>query len=161
MDAAAKLDDSDGSASDSDSSDADAFELSEQDMASMQTLEEALKADPYNYDNHVKVLPFPADVQLLELLGPDGFQAFVIKQTDRRHVTALLQYIAVLRKGKLKERLKGARRAMQERFPLTEQLWTEWLDDESSASSPEETTQLFQMAIGDYLSVPLWRKYLE
>jgi hypothetical protein len=65
MDAAAKLDDSDGSASDSDSSDADAFELSEQDMASMQSLEEALKADPYIYENHVKVLPVPVHVQLL------------------------------------------------------------------------------------------------
>lgn len=68
MNAAAKLDDSDGSASDSDSSDADAFELSEQDMASMQTLEEALKADPYNYDSHVKVLPLLVHVQLLHHL---------------------------------------------------------------------------------------------
>lgn len=68
MDAAAKLDDSDGSASDSDSSDADAFELSEQDMASLQNLEEALKADPYNYENHVKVLPGPVHVQLMRYL---------------------------------------------------------------------------------------------
>ena len=74
---------------------------------------------------------------------------------------AALQYITVLRKGKLKERLKGARRAMQERFPLTEQLWTEWLDDEALASTPTEMAQLFELAIGDYLSVPLWRKYLE
>jgi squamous cell carcinoma antigen recognized by T-cells 3 len=71
------------------------------------------------------------------------------------------QYIAVLRKGKLKERLKAARRAMQERFPLTEQLWTEWLDDEVSGSSAAEMTQLHEMSVGDYLSVPLWRRHLE
>jgi hypothetical protein len=33
--------------------------------------------------------------------------------------------------------------------------------DEMSASSPAEMTQLFELAVGDYLSVPLWRKYLE
>jgi hypothetical protein len=62
--AAAPHDDSDGSGSDSDSSDADAFELSEQDVAAMQKLEEALKADPYSYDNHIKVPMLPMHAQL-------------------------------------------------------------------------------------------------
>lgn len=54
--AAASGGDDGGGSSDSDSSDNDAFELSEQDMAAMQSLEEALKADPYGYQNHVQVL---------------------------------------------------------------------------------------------------------
>lgn len=67
----------------------------------------------------------------------------------------------MLQKGKLKERLKAARRGFQEHFPLTEQQWTEWLDDETPASPVPEMTQLFELAVGDYLSIPLWRKYLE
>jgi hypothetical protein len=163
MGAAARQDDSDGSDSDSDSSDADAFELSEQDMAAMQSLEEALQADPYNYDNHVRV---PTNSQACAA-APPFVRGNVCRHWSSRLVVSItrcccvLQYIAVLRKGRLKERLKGARRSMQERFPLIEQLWTEWLDDEMSASSPAEMTQLFELAVGDYLSVPLWRKYLE
>lgn len=123
MAAASGGDHSDGS-SDSDSSDNDAFELSEQDMAAMQSLEEALKANPYGYQNHV-------------------------------------QYITLLRKAKLRERLKAARRTMQEVFPLTEQLWVEWLDDEAPSTSCAGMMKLFELAVGEYLSIAIWRKYLE
>jgi hypothetical protein len=41
-----------------------------------------------------------------------------------------LQYITVLRKCKLWERLRKAREAMSDRFPLSETLWREWLTDE-------------------------------
>lgn len=44
-----------GSSDDDCSSDDDAYELGEKDMASMQALEEALKADPKAYDSHVQV----------------------------------------------------------------------------------------------------------
>jgi len=71
------------------------------------------------------------------------------------------QYIALLRKAKLKERLKAARRAMQEHYPLTEQLWAEWLADEAPATPRPHMLQLFQLAVADYLSIPLWRQYLE
>lgn len=54
--AAASASENSGGSSDSDSSDDDAFELSEQDMAAMQSLEEALQADPYAYQSHIQVL---------------------------------------------------------------------------------------------------------
>lgn len=73
----------------------------------------------------------------------------------------LPQYITLLRKAKLRERLKAARRAMQELFPLTEQLWVEWLDDEAPSTPCAEMIKLFELAVGDYLSIPIWRKYLE
>ncbi|KAI9342815.1 hypothetical protein BDR26DRAFT_858805 [Obelidium mucronatum] len=83
--------------------------------------------------------------------------------------------------------LRAARQAMHSLFPLSEDLWIEWLDDElavfsnfvasssslpSSSSSPEENSvvdvqekglfllDLFNLAVQDYLSIPLWVKYL-
>lgn len=50
---------------------------------------------------------------------------------------------------------------MRENFPLTEHLWVEWLDDEAPATSCAEMVQLFELAVGDYLSIPIWHKYLE
>ncbi len=54
---------------------------------------------------------------------------------------------------------------MQERYPLTEQLWLEWLHDEAVAASSiteiEQAHQLFQKAVQDYLSIPIWKAYIE
>lgn len=65
MVAAAAADRGDASSDSSDSSDDDAFELSEQDMAAMHSLEEAVKVESYAYDNHVQVKTLPAHAQLL------------------------------------------------------------------------------------------------
>lgn len=77
----------------------------------------------------------------------------------------VLQYIGVLRKCKLREKLRTAREAMHEHYPLTEQLWLEWLQDETSsahsAASKKQIDQLFQKAVQDYLSVPIWQAYIE
>ena len=64
----------------------------------------------------------------------------------------------------MKARLALARQAMHSRFPLAEPLWIEWLDDEIAASTTEErhrkTEQLFGLAVQEYLSIPLWAKYI-
>ncbi|KAJ3027613.1 UNVERIFIED_CONTAM: Splicing factor [Siphonaria sp. JEL0065] len=64
---------------------------------------------------------------------------------------------------------------MQSLFPLTEELWTDWLNDEidqlkavfSGGIDGEDLKDkgtavlgLFEAAVGDYLSIPLWVKYL-
>ena len=74
---------------------------------------------------------------------------------------AALQYISLLRRAGLKERLKAARRAMHEHFPMTEALWIEWLGDEAPGGGVQHTVQLYELAVGDYLSVPVWVSYLE
>lgn len=70
----------------------------------------------------------------------------------------------MLRKCRLRERLRAARAAMQQQFPLSEQLWLEWLDDEAAAAkSPKAVVaveKLFESAVQDYLSIALWAKYL-
>lgn len=79
--------------------------------------------------------------------------------------TSLLQYVNILRQCKLREKLRTARESMQERYPLTEQLWLEWLQDEialaNNTAAQEQVEQLFQKAVKDYLSVPIWKAYIE
>lgn len=75
-----------------------------------------------------------------------------------------MQYIGVLRKCKLREKLRIAREAMHEQYPLTEQLWLNWIQDEMSSAdnvaSKKQIDQLFQKAVQDYLSVPIWKAYI-
>ena len=50
---------------------------------------------------------------------------------------------------------------MQQRFPLTEVLWKDWLEDEAAAGTDWAYMEgLFKKAVNDYLSVVLWEKYL-
>lgn len=73
------------------------------------------------------------------------------------------QYIGVLRKCRLRERLRGARAAMQQQFPLSKALWLEWLDDEAAAAKGLKALlleKLFEAAVQDYLSIAIWAKYL-
>lgn len=54
---------------------------------------------------------------------------------------------------------------MHEHYPLTEQLWLEWLQDEidsaDSSAGKKQIEQLFRKAVQDYLSVPIWKAYME
>jgi len=74
------------------------------------------------------------------------------------------QYIATLRRCKMRERLRSARRAMHARFPFSEALWLEWLDDDlPGGRGPDARAQaeaLLDTAVQDYLSVPVWARYL-
>lgn len=75
-----------------------------------------------------------------------------------------LQYVSVLRKCKLREKLRSARQSMQERYPLTESLWLEWLEDEVAAldqTKAADILELFQIAVKDYLSVQIWAAYIK
>ncbi len=53
---------------------------------------------------------------------------------------------------------------MQQQFPLSERLWLDWLDDELKAAAKPKAhaaiQELFELAVQDYLSVPIWLKYL-
>ena len=42
----------------------------------------------------------------------------------------MMQYLALLKKCNLRQRLRDAREAMSEEFPLPEALWKEWISDE-------------------------------
>ncbi|XP_025090591.1 squamous cell carcinoma antigen recognized by T-cells 3-like isoform X2 [Pomacea canaliculata] len=63
------------------------------------------------------------------------------------------------------QRLWSAREAMQQLFPLSEELWLEWLRDEIPLVSEQEerdkVEKLFENAVKDYLSVPIWLEYVQ
>ena len=51
---------------------------------------------------------------------------------------------------------------MQERFPLSEGLWLEWLQDECAEKRVDEALikELYELAVKDYLSIQLWTNYV-
>ena len=63
------------------------------------------------------------------------------------------------------ERLRAARRNMHRLFPFSEALWLEWLRNElarplSEAGDLARLEALFEAAVQDYLSIPIWTRYL-
>ncbi|GFO32792.1 squamous cell carcinoma antigen recognized by t-cells 3 [Plakobranchus ocellatus] len=73
--------------------------------------------------------------------------------------------IAVLRDISDLHRLRDAREEMSKYFPLTEELWLDWLKDEIPLASDGEERKkvegLFERALQDYQSVPLWLEYVQ
>lgn len=76
-----------------------------------------------------------------------------------------VEYIRVLRKSSMLEKLREAREAMSSIFPLSPRMWEEWTQDEARLLSSDEDAaaveKLYERGLQDYLSVPLWLGYLE
>ena len=72
------------------------------------------------------------------------------------------------RKSGRVEDLRAAREAFSRAFPLSAQLWRQWICDEAKDldDSDDEATRLFvgelcERALEDYADVPIWTTYLE
>ncbi|KAJ3190926.1 Squamous cell carcinoma antigen recognized by T-cells 3 [Irineochytrium annulatum] len=79
-----------------------------------------------------------------------------------------VRLIASLRALGMADELRAAREQMQSLFPLTDELWMEWLEDEknkANAAGDEESRrgvmEVYAVAVQDYLSIPLWKDYAE
>ncbi|KAK5673237.1 Splicing factor [Batrachochytrium dendrobatidis] len=63
------------------------------------------------------------------------------------------------------EALRQARQTMADIFPLTEAMWIDWVSDEMPLAANKtlklELIQTFQRSVTDYLSIPLWKMYLD
>ncbi|KAK6189074.1 hypothetical protein SNE40_005118 [Patella caerulea] len=76
------------------------------------------------------------------------------------------ELIKLLKKlGELEE-LRNARENMSKLFPLTPELWLDWIKDEmkcisSEAEDREKIHKLFNTAVQDYQSVPLWLEFAQ
>ncbi|KAJ3295545.1 Splicing factor [Borealophlyctis nickersoniae] len=77
---------------------------------------------------------------------------------------AHVAYISALRRAADLEKLRAAREAMAGVFPLSEDLWMEWIQDEkeiaATANEKESILELFERATADYLSIKLWHAYV-
>ncbi|XP_041347974.1 squamous cell carcinoma antigen recognized by T-cells 3-like isoform X2 [Gigantopelta aegis] len=76
-----------------------------------------------------------------------------------------VQLIKVLSQAGELDPLREAREHMRSIYPLTEELWLDWLRDEIKVSSTNEDREkienLFEKAVLDYQSVPLWLEYVQ
>ena len=92
-----------------------------------------------------------------------------------------LQFISLLRKCWMTQRLRAARRAAAAAFPLPESIWLDWIEEEKKEASKRqrkakkkeeeeqksrpavvsELVSLHEAAVADFLSVPLWASYLQ
>ncbi|XP_078586646.1 spliceosome associated factor 3, U4/U6 recycling protein-like isoform X1 [Branchiostoma floridae x Branchiostoma japonicum] len=71
---------------------------------------------------------------------------------------------ALRREGELED-VRVARERMSKFFPLTEELWLEWLTDEMKLDSGRQNrtgiNQLFERAVKDYLCADVWLEYIQ
>jgi len=78
---------------------------------------------------------------------------------------AHLELVTLLRKTEEFEKLRSARRKFSEFYPLTGELWVEWISDEQKIATSEEekkmVVELFEKGVKDYLSVDLWLEYCQ
>ncbi|XP_061162766.1 squamous cell carcinoma antigen recognized by T-cells 3-like [Saccostrea echinata] len=75
------------------------------------------------------------------------------------------EMIKLLRNTGELEKLRDAREKMSQYFPLTQDLWLEWLRDEIPLATDESERKhvydLFERAVKDYLSVDVWLEYVQ
>lgn len=160
-----------GSSSDSDSD--SVVDMDPSDMQQLMQLEADLKANPYVYDIHLQVRhgsriqpprpsPQTAPARSSRVAPLPPHPSWCLPPTV---FPPAAQYVALLRKCKLHARAREARQAMHKLFPLNEQLWIEWIEDEMEAvKSPadlEHISHLYAAAVKDYLSVNIWSAYLQ
>ena len=86
-------------------------------------------------------------------------------EQNGRDYDAHVQYVTLLRACRLREKLREARVAFHEAYPLTEALWLEWIEDESEALETMEDVERLEALLGeshgDYLSVSLWKEHID
>uniref|UniRef100_A0A7N0TX69 RRM domain-containing protein n=1 Tax=Kalanchoe fedtschenkoi TaxID=63787 RepID=A0A7N0TX69_KALFE len=84
--------------------------------------------------------------------------------TNPSNYDAHIQYIKLLRRMSLIGKLRSARESMRALFPLSPDMWQEWIMDETTlATGPEDFSwieRLYEKGISDYQSVSLWCDYI-
>lgn len=89
-----------------------------------------------------------------------------IVQSNPYNYQSHLNYITLSRQYTNLDHLRFAREKMSEIYPLTEQLWLEWIHDEkllllATTTEDDHLIQLFERAINDYLSTAIWIEYIQ
>lgn len=124
-----------------------ASSLSKEDLNTISELTKQLSESTYLYNSHIN---------LIRLLRR-GFLMHISPQDDPETLNDPSQYA-------LLEDLRQARDAMDSRFPVGEEFWVEWLQDECMlAESIEDRVSVIELckkAVHEEVgSVPIWRFY--
>ncbi|KAG0298187.1 RNA-binding protein 4F [Linnemannia gamsii] len=74
------------------------------------------------------------------------------------------QLIALLKSADLFEELREARKSMNKIYPLSEDLWMDWINDEVNMATSEDEKRhvlsLYERATTEYLSIKIWKSYV-
>ena len=93
------------------------------------------------------------------------FEELDAKQGNPYNYNAHLELVNLLRKTDNFNQLRTARQNFSDFYPLTGELWVEWINDEMKvATSMEEkkaVEDLFERGVKDYVSVDLWLEYCQ
>ncbi|EMP37147.1 Squamous cell carcinoma antigen recognized by T-cells 3 [Chelonia mydas] len=96
------------------------------------------------------------------LLAESGWAALSINAFD---YNCHLDLIKLLRQEGELVKLRRARQKMSELFPLTEEIWLDWLKDEirmaSESTDREKVYELFERAVKDYICPEIWLEYAQ
>ncbi|XP_067033706.1 squamous cell carcinoma antigen recognized by T-cells 3-like isoform X1 [Acropora muricata] len=81
------------------------------------------------------------------------------------HYDSHVEVIKLLRESGDLDKVRQAREDMNKIFPLTQELWSEWLKDEMPLACipehKEKVMTLFERAVKDYQSVKIWTLYCQ
>ncbi|KAG0027208.1 RNA-binding protein 4F [Podila clonocystis] len=118
-------------------------------------------SDSDSEDNHMEGVENVASQEQLTNIG-------VLKaslQTNPSQYEVHIHLIALLKSAAMFEELRAAREAMSAVFPLSEELWLQWINDESNMAASEDEKEnvlnLYERATTDYLSIAIWKSYTE
>ncbi|KAF9367848.1 hypothetical protein CPB97_005256, partial [Podila verticillata] len=117
-------------------------------------------SDSEGEDNHMEGI----DNASQELLANIGVLKASL-QTNPSQYEVHFQLIALFKSAGMFEELRAAREAMSAVFPLSEELWLQWINDESNMAASEDEKEhvlnLYERATTDYLSIAIWKSYTE
>ncbi|KAF9133230.1 Splicing factor [Mortierella sp. 14UC] len=75
------------------------------------------------------------------------------------------QLIALYKGADMFEELREAREAMNKIYPLSEDLWMDWINDEANMATSEDEKRhvlsLYERATTEYLSIKIWKSYID
>ncbi|CAH1722535.1 squamous cell carcinoma antigen recognized by T-cells 3-like [Aphis gossypii] len=78
---------------------------------------------------------------------------------------AHVELIDVLHKANDLDQLRVARKRLNDKYPLSANLWLDWIKDEIAIVTTNEEKdniiKLFEKAVKDYLSIDLWLEYVQ
>ncbi|KAF8934884.1 Splicing factor [Haplosporangium gracile] len=86
-------------------------------------------------------------------------------ESNPNQYEAHTQLIALLKSADMFEELREAREAMNKIYPLSEDLWLDWINDEVNMATSEDEKRhvlsLYERATTEYLSIKIWKSYVD
>ncbi|KAF8937233.1 RNA-binding protein 4F [Dissophora ornata] len=109
------------------------------------------------------------DLEMDDAVSPETLQAIATLraslEANPNQYEQHTQIIVLLKGAVMLEELRAAREAMSSAYPLSEELWLEWIGDETNLATSEDekkhVLELYGRATSDYLSINIWKSYVD